>query len=557
MSDPIEAKEIKVLELFNDHFVFEIPGYQRQYSWQDDNFHDLFDDIRGAMENGENQYFLGSIILQLTGREANGGGRYDVVDGQQRLTTLSILIAVLRDSIHDVQAQDSLQTRLCQQENLFENRARHDRLIVRERDRSFFEKAVLVKDGTLVKNETASESEENMACAIAVFCDRLSEMTQEDMRKLVRFLLNQTYMVYVKTEEFGSAYRLFTVLNQRGMSLSTADFLKNINLQAVDAVDQRRFQMKWETTEQELGSDQLDGLLGDVRTVLVKDKAKDSVVAEYERIIYPQRPGFKGAQFIDYLEKMARIYQAEVKDGESYDPNGEVDYFNLVTLMDFAFPSADWVSAILAFSYRFRKSQYLLAFLEALERRIVVDWILRKSPTVRLRRIIDVIKTIEDGVDEKYVLAAPIFSTGRDADEFMGILDSTDFYHASHAKYVLLRLDEALSDGSVKRQFTSHVSIEHVLPRHPIGNYPEFSEESRTEWTHRLGNLVLLSHRKNASAGNRPFLEKIETYFRQNERTQFAVTQSLSNYRRWTPEEVSMRHIEYLRRCRELWITEI
>lgn len=542
--------------MFNDQFLFEIPGYQRQYSWEDDNFHDLFDDIRGAMENGENQYFLGSIILQLTEREANGGGRYDVVDGQQRLTTLSILIAVLRDAIHDDRAVSTLQTRLCQEENLFENRARRDRLVVREQDRSFFERAVLAKQGTLMDYEPDSEAETNMASAISVFRNGLGEMTQEDMAYFVRFLLNQTYLVYVKTEKFGSAYRLFTVLNQRGMPLSTADFLKNINLQAVNVADQRRYQVKWEAIEQDLGSNKLDWLLGDIRTVLVKDKAKDSVVAEYERIIYPQRPGFKGAQFIDYLEKMAKMFRVEIEDGQCDDPHGAVDYFNLVTLMDFAFPSADWISALLAFSYRFHQSQYLLPFLQALERRVVVDWILRHSPTVRLRRIIDVIKTIEEAADEPSVLKSPVFSTGRDADDFMGVLDSTDFYHARHAKYVLLRLDMVLAEhGTMKRQFTSRVSIEHVLPRNPGRNYPEFDDADQAEWTNRLGNLVLLSQRKNASAGNRPFLEKLQTYFQQG-MTQFAVTHGLSNYPRWTPEEVRRRHEGYLNLCRQIWITE-
>ena len=90
----IEAKEVTVGKLFSPDFIFEIPIYQRPLSWARDNFDLLFEDIYDALTNKENQYFLGSIILQ---EHENKKNRYDIVDGQQRLSALAILMAVIRE----------------------------------------------------------------------------------------------------------------------------------------------------------------------------------------------------------------------------------------------------------------------------------------------------------------------------------------------------------------------------------------------------------------------------------------------------------------------------
>ncbi|MFC3885568.1 DUF262 domain-containing protein [Bacillus songklensis] len=134
----IEAKEILFKDLFGSKFTFKIPGYQRQYSWEKDQQEQLFDDIKEALEFEEESYFLGSVILQVISQKSDDSGVYDVVDGQQRLTTLTILLAVMRDLIAHPKAKSTLQSKIYQEADPYEDKPETVRLRVRDRDYSFF-----------------------------------------------------------------------------------------------------------------------------------------------------------------------------------------------------------------------------------------------------------------------------------------------------------------------------------------------------------------------------------------------------------------------------------
>ena len=113
----IEAKEVKVGEIFSPSFMFKIPIYQRNFSWNYDDFDVLFEDIAESMDTGQRQYFLGSILIQ----ETKSKNLFEVVDGQQRLTCLAILFAVIRDSLKDESLKGTLQEYLYQSESTERN----------------------------------------------------------------------------------------------------------------------------------------------------------------------------------------------------------------------------------------------------------------------------------------------------------------------------------------------------------------------------------------------------------------------------------------------------
>ncbi|WP_048086352.1 DUF262 domain-containing protein [Ferroglobus placidus] len=103
VSSKIEAKEIIVRKLLSNH-LFEIPIYQRPFSWNEDNFQALIEDILDAMESGQESYFLGTVLLK-----SQDSVTYEVVDGQQRLTSLIILFAVARDVLKDSEFKTDIQ----------------------------------------------------------------------------------------------------------------------------------------------------------------------------------------------------------------------------------------------------------------------------------------------------------------------------------------------------------------------------------------------------------------------------------------------------------------
>jgi uncharacterized protein with ParB-like and HNH nuclease domain len=100
---PIEAHEYTVGQIFNDTYAFEIPPYQRPYAWEVDQASELLSDLLDAMDTGSSGgvYFLGSIVLI----KSPNSPQSKVVDGQQRLTTLTILLSILRDLTTDLEVK--------------------------------------------------------------------------------------------------------------------------------------------------------------------------------------------------------------------------------------------------------------------------------------------------------------------------------------------------------------------------------------------------------------------------------------------------------------------
>ena len=119
----IETNEANINKLFGNDFWFVVPEYQRPYLWERDNVNDLLNDLwdvyKEYHENDEDKYFLGSLVLCKRNEEENGirYAVYDIVDGQQRLTTLMLLMAVLRDVTKDEQVKKELGDLIYQKES--------------------------------------------------------------------------------------------------------------------------------------------------------------------------------------------------------------------------------------------------------------------------------------------------------------------------------------------------------------------------------------------------------------------------------------------------------
>ncbi|WP_338751172.1 DUF262 domain-containing HNH endonuclease family protein [Bacillus sp. FJAT-52991] len=548
----IAAKEILFKDLFGSKFAFKIPGYQRQYSWEKDQQNQLFEDIQEALTYKEESYFLGSVILQVISQKSDESGVYDVVDGQQRLTTLTILTAVMRDLVTDSRAKVTLQSKIYQEADPYEDKSETVRLRVRDRDFAFFKKYILEQDGTTLSiGETdLTESQERMIEAIELFRDKFYDnglLKEEFLKKMIQFVLNKCMFVYVKTGTFTSAFRLFSILNDRGMPLTNADLLKSTNLGAINESERPHYQNLWESMEEELGREELEKLLGFIRLIFVKEKARKTIQEEYTEKVFDKHPEFKGQKFIEYLLRFANIYREKILNADIQTTDKEIaaKYYGLLTLMRDFIPFSDWIPVFISFYQKFSNDVEAYSFLKVLERKNVVSWVRGITPTARVIETVKMIQVIEQAEMVEQVYQADIFQTDLDQEAFAYNIHSNELYKKKYAKYLLLRLDMALSENiNVKKSYTGVISVEHILPQKPSDNSDwkkGFTEEQRKIWTHRLGNLVLLSRKKNASANNREFKIKLEKYF-SNGITDFELTKELKNYQQWTIEECQTRH---------------
>src|ERR1039457_3400422 len=225
----LEGGETALGKLFCADYDCLSPDDQRPYAWGMEQAAELLDDLSGALDRDEGEpYFLGSIVLI----KQPDVPRAEVVDGQQRLTTLTILFAVLAYLAADEETAGELRELILEPGKKLLGLEAKPRLELRRKDTGFFRKYVqsagrLDDLRALNDNELDSDAQRAIQANTTLILERLDGWTPERRLALGQLLLQRTYLVVVSTADLASAYRIFNVLNTRGLDLSPADVFKS------------------------------------------------------------------------------------------------------------------------------------------------------------------------------------------------------------------------------------------------------------------------------------------------------------------------------------------
>ncbi len=577
-----DGGKISIADLFSDKFIFTIPEYQRPFVWGQEEFDELFEDIRASMEDNDPSYFLGAIVLHRLNDydELTKRGTYAVVDGQQRITSLLILLAVIRDLLGEVGAAEEDASKkaqylkysmkvgelLYQEADRLLNRAEQVRLTVWPDDRYFFEVHVLKPGGTShIRQSPRTETQQNMLEAMRIFRSKFLNsdgvINVDLLLRVLQHVLSRTYVLYTRTADQALAFTQFIRLNARGVDLQSSDLLKTENLRVIKSDNERYNCAKlWTDIEKDLGRDGLERLLAFIRDIKLKQKARRTIWEEYQQIF---KKGLleRGNEFFEHVRIIADIYNDLVLNVQSSLSGVDegVRYENLVVLMRDFIPSTDWVPPLLHFRGKFRSATIsdIWAFLERLERKYTVSWVCGLTPTQRLWAMYELVDVIDQANSLGDVLNAKELDVDSMKSEFLSVISSKDFYSKRFCKYVLLRLDLAMRAGAnVVQAYRGDITVEHVLPRNPGSGSPWlslFDDRERDEWTNRLGNLVLLSRKTNSRSGRKSFAEKITEGYFVKSMQDFQLTNQMASYTQWTPNEVSQRHRDLLQLAERTW----
>ena len=599
IEERLKAEEIKVGNLFRQ-FIFKIPIYQRPFSWTEEHFRRLVDDVMDALEGKEDHYFLGSIILKRI-----DDVKYEVVDGQQRITALIILLAVARDIIKGIEGlytvDDATREELKKLRKILQDyiyQPEDPLMVIPEtmrlepwRDLKEILKNYIYTEGQTKKLIQDVESGRikyadkqspmfHLYEAVKTFYEFYEGFSDIDrLKKFLQYLLSHVYVVYVRTDTRTSAFRLFNVLNTRGLPLTAADILKSVNLEAVEDESKRNeYATLWRNLEDDLGREELDRVIGFMRTIFAREKAKLEMYEEFEKL-FDRGIIKKGAEFFRIVKDFAQIYQDKV-----LEPDINIDdlalrnqYKILVEIMRRFLPFSDWIPPLLFFSYKFRDDSYLPDFLLNLEKKVFIEWCADFTATQRIMSSIRIIRLIDDLGDPEHVIKnlltyketvqhgrerRTIDFTNRGEIEkiLLEKLNDQQFYTLKGgklARYVLLRLDMEMWDENFPGYSNiPTITVEHVLPRNPPSDSEwsrKFNKDQIKEWVDKLGNLALLSKRRNSQAANYDFGKKKERYFTVKF-TPFRITQMLQGYDNWTPETIAQRHNELLELAKSVYV---
>jgi len=558
MAKTLVAHEQAIQKVFSDDYVFSIPDYQRPYSWTTEQARELLEDLLGFVEANPGSvaemptYFLGSIVLiKAESPEA------DVVDGQQRLTTLTLLLAAIRANISNEKQRNQITKRLYEEGDTFAGTEDRFRLTLRERGAEFFQKYVQRDGGfgDLLKLEAGLvDSRQNLRDNARLFQTRLESMAESMRVELAQFILQRCYLVIVSTADEDSAYRIFSVLNSRGLDLSATDILKAKIIGGIADKQRDGYTRKWEDAEEELGRDDFNTLFAHIRTVYRKAKAKETLLKEFEEYVTEVKSPIK---FIDgVLLPMVQAF-AELS-ASAYSAPSHADKVNEHLRWLNRLEFNDWVPPALVFFVRNRENPGAMeVFVRDLERIAYYMLVTSKGVNDRIERFAKVTADIEAGKD----LKVDSSSLQLQPPEQLAFYEKLNgpIYEALSAKArtpVLLRLDSLLSGGGATYDY-SVITVEHVLPQTPKAGstwlewFPE--QTARIDAVHRLGNLALLTRRKNSQASNWDFDRKKDSYFRRDGVSPFVLTTQVIDEAKWLPSVVTARQTKLMAIYEKHW----
>ena len=547
MSNKITGKEYPLSKIFSADFEYHIPGYQRPYAWTEEETGILFDDLYEFFQTeAVDNYFLGSIVLIKDENKPYA----DVIDGQQRLTTLSILFSVMANSFYTEAYRNNCKKYLQEEGNILEGIAAQPRIFLRDWDQDFFSKYIQdIQLDALVQIDPVTldtEAKRHIQKNCTVLREKFSEVfnDENDLLKFTQFILTRCFLVVVSTPNQESAFRVFSVMNSRGLDLLPTDIIKSMTIGKLPKDEEQKYTEKWEELENLTGRDGFNEVFTHTRTIFAKERPKKNLLDEFKEYVIKQTSpkSLVDEYLIPYTEAYVCLKNCDFSSTQNAEEINELLLWLNKT------NNHDWMPPAIKFLTDHKNdSVYILWFIRKLERLASYLLVTAKDVNQRMERYKWILVEMESRPDNN--LTAPLENielTDWEKQQFIDALNGEIYsMTAKRRNYIIQRLDSFLSDGGATYN-TKLFTIEHVLPQHPSADseWMKLWPDTQTQrfWLNKIANLVPLTRQRNSAAQNYDFNTKKIKYFQsKNGTSSYTLTTQVINIAAWTPEVVEAR----------------
>ena len=513
MSNKITGKEYPLSKIFSADFEYHIPGYQRPYAWTEEETGILFDDLYEFFQTeAVDNYFLGSIVLIKDENKPYA----DVIDGQQRLTTLSILFSVMANSFHTEAYRNNCKKYLQEEGNILEGIAAQPRIFLRDWDQDFFSKYIQdIQLDALVQIDPVTldtEAKRHIQKNCTVLREKFSEVfnDENDLLKFTQFILTRCFLVVVSTPNQESAFRVFSVMNSRGLDLLPTDIIKSMTIGKLPKDEEQKYTEKWEELENLTGRDGFNEVFTHTRTIFAKERPKKNLLDEFKEYVIKQTSpkSLVDEYLIPYTEAYVCLKNCDFSSTQNAEEINELLLWLNKT------NNHDWMPPAIKFLTDHKNdSVYILWFIRKLERLASYLLVTAKDVNQRMERYKWILVEMESRPDNN--LTAPLENielTDWEKQQFIDALNGEIYsMTAKRRNYIIQRLDSFLSDGGATYN-TKLFTIEHVLPQHPSADseWMKLWPDTQTQrfWLNKIANLVPLTRQCNSAAQNYDFNTK-------------------------------------------------
>ncbi|MCQ2759672.1 DUF262 domain-containing protein [Helicobacter pylori] len=566
----IDSYEWYLKDTLKKGLYHQIPIYQRPYQWTEENCEKLLDDLFEDYEkDGKSDYFCGSLVLVKSDPNSKTE-TYDIVDGQQRLSTFILLAKVLADFYiyngldpeYLEYLQESWKDRYTERKRLSFN------TIGSNAEYDFAYALEHFNDSQASKNKNNKNNYLKNAICLK---DYLMKKEIKNINSFIEWLYSNVVFITIICPSIDKALRIFNVLNARGLPLNATDIFKGELLKELaKEEDQKKLVSRWNALNQKCSDNDLtmetlfSWYLTYLNPVTSREKMEKELVTWFNILNKPP---------LEYLKGIEDFYNAYCEILEMQDRHAHL----------LSYKDDDYLHVILCTSILHHYSdQDIEALKELLVKFYYQDWVAGQTKSTRSQTCCNIIIALKEKKSVRYIASIVVKKYLDDKNITQHFRDNLKdsklyekFYFAgksvkknSWLKPVLILVEYFISDDPRPKriQMDKNLHVEHILPQQPGSSsqwVKDFSEEERGLYTHSLANLTLLGGTKNAQASNLDFKEKKEIYMgnavklgkdkRGREKpfkvmTCYKMTIDIAHhYTEWTPKSLEKRKEELIK----------
>jgi uncharacterized protein with ParB-like and HNH nuclease domain len=586
----IDSNDLNLADIFKD--FYSVPDFQREYVWKgthvekllQDIYDEFYDEKKEIPQGGE--YFIGSIVTYK-----DEDGVYQLIDGQQRLTTIYLFLCVIRDLLLELDTEPP-QTIKGQIFSVSAHPKTGDdisrfRLVLQYEDSQNILEKIAGKPGSVNDIESRTASVENIIDAYKTIREFLQANFDGDTGKIKEFaaaLTLRVKLIRIVTPNLSSALKLFETINDRGVGLNSMDLLKNLLFMRTTSEEYSKLKVRWKELIDTLDSKCKEKPLRFLRYYILSTHELPSTKREIrEDEIYQwfsenqEKTGIQKEpiEFVEGLIKYAKAYASFVSGKDANDH--EIRYLkNIAQLSN---------QARQHFILLLAGQNLEEALFRKLSRKIenlFFCYLITREPTKNFERIFakwsrelrQVNNEIElDAFITKY-FDEEMSKRAKDFDFALQEL-TTNRIQQYRIRYILARMNQFIDEQAYSKeisleQYYKVVEIEHILSQNPMPNvrsaFDKFEEYDG--WKIRLGNLTLLEKSINSSVSNSSYEEKKSGYKGSNflltkslvEKINVGVntkinqaTKDLLQFDKWNSESIGKRQEMMVKLAHKVW----
>ncbi|MDE2848803.1 MAG: DUF262 domain-containing protein [Gemmatimonadota bacterium] len=553
--------------LMGNGLSYHVPTFQRDYSWDTDEWDDLWQDIVGLFgEAAEPAHYMGYLVLQSADNK-----EFDIIDGQQRMTTLSLLMLAAVSHLTELATSDTpADPQLLRAEQLRNSYIGYldpvslvpqSKLTLNRHNDRYYQNYLVPLDRLPQRGLNASEH--LLRKAFVWFKEHLKEHCEDDgetVAKFVDFTVDKLFFTVITVTDELNAFKVFETLNARGVRLSATDLLKNflfsvVSRESVHESEIKNLEERWEGIVELLGSESFPEFLRvfwNSRNKLVR---KTELFKTIRNEIRDREDAF---DLIRDLDRHARIYAAIRNPDDTAWTQEELECLDKLQMFNVRQPYAvllavydrfaetdrprikRFLSAVVVVSFRYN----VICGRQANDQELVYNGIARNVSDGRI-----------DNVDEAITALKPVYPEDSEfkaafADK---VLRTTNTRNRKIARYVLFQLERQHSETAFEFESAKY-GIEHVLPENPGDDWEQFDEPQRESATYRLGNMTPLETSDNRAVGNAGYDAKRPVY----EASVFSITKEIAKeFDTWTVEKIRSRQGWMAKQATGIWRIDI